>query len=107
MKTLKFTPELAELILQGTKRVTWRFFDDKDLQKGDRISLCNSETQMPFAQAVISDVQIKKFSEIEEGDLDGHERYASRDEMLATYRGYYGDHLTWETPLKVIRFELQ
>lgn len=35
-KTLKFTPELSAKILSGEKTSTWRLFDDKNLQKGDR-----------------------------------------------------------------------
>jgi len=34
MKTVKFSPELAQLIMEGKKATTWRLFDDKDLRAG-------------------------------------------------------------------------
>ncbi|MBI2591035.1 MAG: ASCH domain-containing protein [Candidatus Blackburnbacteria bacterium] len=53
MKTLKFAPELASLVLDGSKTSTWRLFDDKDLAQGDQLSLVNRETREEFAKAVI------------------------------------------------------
>ena len=44
MKTLKFAPPLAKMILEGNKTATWRLFDDKDLQPGDKLNLQNGET---------------------------------------------------------------
>jgi len=35
MKSLKFSAELVPLILSGEKTMTWRFWDDKDLDSGD------------------------------------------------------------------------
>lgn len=40
MKTIKFTPELSEQIIAGTKTSTWRLFDDKDLTVGGQNKLC-------------------------------------------------------------------
>jgi len=38
MKTVKFRPDLAQLIMDGKKTTTWRLFDDKDLQAGDVVN---------------------------------------------------------------------
>ena len=51
MKTLKFTKELSQLILQGNKNTTWRLFDDKDLKKGDEVIFIIKETMQEFAKA--------------------------------------------------------
>lgn len=42
MKTLKFRDRLAQLVLSGEKYVTFRIFDDKDLQVGDELLLLDT-----------------------------------------------------------------
>ena len=64
MKTLKFKPELAELILAGKKTSTWRLFDDKDLQTDDVVSFVNSDTMEQFALAKLSEVNEKELGEM-------------------------------------------
>jgi hypothetical protein len=39
MKKLKFRHHLVKEIVTGSKTVTWRLFDDKDLQVGDELEL--------------------------------------------------------------------
>ena len=106
MKTLKFKTELAQEILAGQKTSTWRLFDDKDLDVGDKLELINSDTGQPFAQARINKLVTKKLSEVTPQDYFGHETYANREEMLATFRGYYADRVTLDTTVKIIYFEL-
>lgn len=48
MKTLKFTLQLCEQILAGTKTSTWRLFDDKDLAVGNELQFVNKETGICF-----------------------------------------------------------
>lgn len=48
MKTIKFRPALAKLIIEGKKTTTWRLFDDKNLQVGDVVELVNWETKEVF-----------------------------------------------------------
>lgn len=106
MKTIKFTPPLVSKVLDGSKTATWRLFDDKDLQVGDLIELINKETLETFAKAEIIDVREKPLGEIAKKDFDGHETFSSRNEMLATYRSYYGDKVNWNTIVKLIDFKL-
>ncbi len=105
-KTLKFRHHLAEEILQGRKNVTWRLFDDKDLKVWDKVELLYWETKERFADAEIIEVREKRLEEIEEKDFDGHEKFGSNEEMLETYRKYYGDKVNWDTALKIIKFKL-
>jgi hypothetical protein len=107
MKTLKFKPHLAELILLGKKTVTWRLFDDKDLQVGDELELVNSETKEKFAAAKIVVVREKQLREITDADYDGHETYRSQEAMLAEFKKYYGDKVNNNTTVKIIRFKLR
>ncbi|MEX0930615.1 MAG: ASCH domain-containing protein [Candidatus Paceibacterota bacterium] len=106
MKTLKFAHNLVGKIIDGSKTVTWRLFDDKDLLVGDRLQFINGDTRDGFAEAEIVAVQEKKLGEIEEADCVGHEKYADQEEMLETYRGYYGDSVDRDTAVKIIEFKL-
>ncbi len=106
MKTIKFKPHLVDQILEGSKTVTWRLFDDKDLRVGDELSFINSETGEHFANAKILAITEKKLDEIEEGDFKGHEKYKKRTEILDHYKEYYGDKVDWDTTVKMVRFKL-
>jgi hypothetical protein len=106
IKTLKFRKNLAEEILAGRKTSTWRLFDDKSLKQGDKIELLYWETKEKFAEAVILKVQEKMMEAIKEEDFIGHEKFGSKNEMLETYRMYYGDKVGWQTLVKIIEFKL-
>jgi len=105
-KTLKFRHHLAQEILAGRKHVTWRLFDDKDLQLGDQLEFRDWETKEKFATAEITQVREKKLSAIQEEDFAGHEQFASQEDMLKHYREYYGDKVTGDTIVKIIDFKL-
>lgn len=106
MKTLKFDHVLVKEILEGRKTATWRLFDDKDLKIGDELELIDSDTKEKFADAKIVKIREKRLGEIEEKDFAGHEKFASKGEMLATYQKYYGDKVNWDTIVKIIEFKL-
>lgn len=107
MKRLKFSPDLVEKILSGEKTSTWRLFDDKDLQIGDHLEFINRETGERFGKAVIRSVKIAKLGNLTDADWKGHERFASEDEMYATYRQYYGNKVDQNSELKILTFELE
>ncbi len=107
MKTLKFYDNLVPLILSGEKISTWRMFDEKDLQVGDDLSLVNKMTGEEFAQAKIVAVREKTLAQLDDADFDaGHERYESKEKMLAAFQSCYGDSVTMDTLVKLISFEL-
>ena len=106
METLKFTPKLIPLVLNGSKTVTWRLFDDKNLQENDKLSLINSESEERFAQAKIVKVKETTFKELTDDNKNGHEKFSCDEEMYRTYSQYYKCEINKNTPLKVIRFEL-
>lgn len=105
MKTLKFRHQLAEEIMAGRKTVTWRLFDDKNLQADDQLELIDWESGEKFGNAKIENVREKRLGEIEEKDFEGHEKFASKEEMLGTYKKYYGDRVDWNTIVKIIAFK--
>src|SRR3989344_5662981 len=106
MKTLKFKSELVDKILTGQKTSTWQMFDDKDLQVEDKLEFVNKETEKKFAEAKISSIHEKKLGELTDADFEGHEKYKDTDDMLAHYRGYYGEQVTLKTPIKLIDFKI-
>jgi hypothetical protein len=106
MKQLKFSENLIPLILSGEKTTTWRFFDDKNLQVGDELSLIDAETGKEFAKAKITAVREKKFKDLEEIDTKNHEKFKDKKEMFETYNRYYDGKITWGTTIKVINYKL-
>lgn len=110
MKTLKLDHELAELIRNGTKRTTFRLFDDKQLSVGDELQFVDkvdpddSGTWTIIGEGVIDSVIEKRISALTPEDYNGYEAYNSTDELLTTLRKYYGPMVTADTPVKVIKF---
>lgn len=111
MKKLKLDHELAQLVVAGQKTSTWRLFDDKDLSVNDKVLLIDKvdpkqpNTWKAIGAATINGVTERRLADITEHDLSEGEAFTSREEMLATYRRYYGPNVTWQTPVKIIRFD--
>ena len=107
MKTLKFKGSLVASIVKGTKRSTWRLFDDKDLQVGDMLRFVNSETGAEFSRGEITALREKTLQELGEEDYtEGHERYKDQSEMLRAYRKYYGEAVGLHSTLKIVKFRI-
>ena len=106
MKTLKFENKLVELILSGEKDSTWRIFDDKNLSVGDELILVNKDTGEEFGKAKIISVREKEIKDIEDIDFEGHEKYKNNEELIETYKKYYGDKVSGESIVKIIQFKL-
>ena len=95
-----------KMIIDGQKTATWRFFDDKNLTVGDKLELINKDTGEVFNHAEIISIREKPLGDVTEADFDGHEKFKNKEEMLETYRGYYGDKVGWDTVVKMIDFKL-
>lgn len=106
MKTIKFRDYLVKLVQSGEKTSTWRLFDDKNLSVGDEVELINWNTKESFAKAIITEVREKKLGEIIDSDFDGHEKFENTEKMYEEYRMYYGDKVTPETIVKMIKFKI-
>jgi hypothetical protein len=107
MKTLKFASKLCEKILSGEKTSTWRLFDDKDIQEGDELEMVNKETGDVIGVAKVSALKIRTLGTLTDEDWEGHEPYASEEEMYKTFRGFYGDKVNPDTEVKIIDFTFQ
>ncbi len=112
MKQLKFNHSFAELIRLGKKTATFRMYDDKDLSVNDRIELLDKvdpkrpATWKSIGTARVDSIVEKRLSAITESDLHECDQYSNLNELLDVYRRYYGDQVTAEAPVKVIRFSL-
>ena len=60
----------------------------------------------PFAKAKIINVVEKKFKDLDEKDMEGHESLNQKEEMYATYSNYYNKTIDENTLVKIIKFEL-
>lgn len=106
MKTLKFKSHLVEQILDGSKTVTWRLFDDKDLKKGDIFRVINSDTGEDAGKALIEEVKVKPLGQVNGTDFNGHEKYKNQADMFEHYKKYYGDKMDLGTMVKMVKFKL-
>lgn len=105
-KIIKFREKLSKLILNGEKSTTWRLFDDKDISEDDELSLVVWETGEEFVKAKVTFVKENKFKDLNEEDWEGHERYASNEEMYKEFSIYYKQAVDENTVVKIIRFEI-
>src|SRR5437868_4501495 len=105
MKVIKFTPELTQLILAGQKTTTFRLFDDKNLEIGDQLILATREGEQvdEFAQAIITSVILRTLGTLKKADYRGHEPVS---DPLHYYRQFYGDKVSLDSKVKVVRFEV-
>lgn len=108
---LKLDHQLAEQVLNGEKNTTFRMFDDKDLSVNDEVEIIDKvvsgdpETWRIIGVAQIEEVHQKRLGHLKDSDFDGHGNYTSEDELIASFRKYYGDKVNSDTPVKIIRFK--
>lgn len=57
-----------------------------------------------FRGGTITNLYSKKLGTLDESDWLGHERFTSDEAMYQTYRGYYGDKVSPDTEVKIIKF---
>ena len=104
--SLKFEPELAELVLNGEKTCTWRLLNEKIFQIGQTIELIKRPEMVVFASAIITSLANKTMGELNEDDKLGHEKFKSDEELFNTYSRYYKEQIDESTQVTVIHFEL-
>ena len=107
MKTIKFTPELTELIKKGKKTTTFRLFDDKNLTIGDTVILATRDKEKitEFGKGKIVNIRVKTLNSLDEDDYIGHEK-VHKTNLLDYYKSFYGEKVEIDTEVKVIRFKV-
>ncbi len=110
MKQLKFEHQFAKAIKDGLKTATFRVNDDKDLRVGDIVELVDKvEGDKPTTWEIpgklkIENMQLIPLSELTEDQLSQAESFDSIDEMVQTFRRFYGEHVSMSTPILVLKF---
>ncbi len=110
MKTLKLDHDLAQQVLSGDKRTTWRLRDDKNLSVGDDVELVDkvnsneTQTWQVIGLATIDQITEKRLGQVTKEDFEKHEVYPSNEAMYQTYQKYYGPEVSPDTPVKIVRF---
>ena len=105
--TLKFTPEITQMITEGKK---WSMIvrdEPKQLSVGDYVKLQTrfSDTEVrSFMTAKLTNVRHEKLRDLP-NDLTGPEPYETNDEKLADYKKDYGQDVSLDTEFTVYDFE--
>lgn len=108
-KTLKLDHDLALAVRAGTKRSTWRVFDEKNIAVNDVIELVDKLDPSDMASwqimgtAIVNQVVEKRMESITSTEMAEH-GYNSYDELYASFTNYYGDSIGPRTPIKIISF---
>ncbi len=86
-------------------------FDDKNLSVDDELRIVDKvnpntpDTWKVIGHGKVDEVVEKHLGEISQEDYRGHEDYNSQEEMLSTYKSYYGERVNLNTPVKIIHFD--
>ncbi len=105
-KTIKFAPHLAASVLNGSKTITWRLWDDKNLTEGDIVDLLESGTNKYLATAKIIKIEEKVMKVLTTEEIKKH-GYTSAEEMYERHRKYYpGKEVGDDTPLKIVHYSV-
>ena len=104
---LTFEAYLAELVARLAKFTTWRVANEQDFQPGDSLWLQvrQGDEKRVFGSAEIVEVRDATFGTLNPEDFVGHEPFASHEELVQTYKRYYGAEVNDETPITVIQFQ--
>jgi hypothetical protein len=105
MKSLKFQPHLRDLILNGQKISTWRFFDDKDIQVGNELEFFVNGEEYSFGHATVTDVVEKKVCELTPEELKA-QNYDSVEKVIENHTKFMNREVNKNTDLKIITFRL-
>ena len=103
--SLKFTPELTQMIVDGKKTSTIRL-EPKNLQVGDWAEFMtrDGEEVTHFGYAKITKIRTLALRDIP-NDLPGYEPMLNDEQKLAKYKGYYDDTVTLNTNFTIYNFE--
>jgi ribonuclease HI len=110
VKQLKFDHQFAEAIVAGKKSATFRVNDDKDLRVGDKVQLVDKvdgdhpKTWTIPGVLTITSISSVALEDLTKEQLNQAEFFDSPDEMLQTFRRYYGEHISMMTQILVLSF---
>lgn len=110
MKQLKFEHQYAEDIKRGQKTATFRINEDKDIKPGDIVELVDKVSHdYPSTWKITGELEITGVSRVPLGHLTEEymiraESFDGLDDMIQTFRRFYGDHVNEDTLVNVVSF---
>lgn len=110
MKALKLNHAFAHLLVDGAENATWRINDDKDLHVNDTVTLIDKvdpikpETWTRVGIGQIVSILEKQLGSVTQHDILIGEKLLPIKELLEKYRGYYGQQVSEDTPVKIVKF---
>lgn len=114
MKTLKLNHNLAQKIINGELRSTWRLFDDKNLRVNDvvvaidKVIPSDESSWKPIGEMYLTEVREKRLGDIGPEDYASNKERESLKKLLKRLSGYYkGQKITEDLPIKLIRFDFK
>lgn len=103
---LGFASDLVPLVLNCTKFLTYRLGTKYEvINIGDTVEIFDASTNQSFGEIEILDKYQTTFGELPV-DQDGHEKYASKDEMRLDFRRHYHIEVSDNDTFLVFRFKL-
>jgi ribonuclease HI len=111
MKQLKFEHQFAKAIQAGKKSATFRVNDDKNLTIDDRVQLIDKvdhdrpTTWLITGDLIIKGVEQRKLRDLTSEHMVRAESFTDTEEMLQTFRRFYGDHIDESTPVTIVTFQ--
>jgi ribonuclease HI len=111
LKYVKVSHKVSKLIMDGEKSSTWRINDEKNISVDDAIGIIDKvDPKDPSSWQIIGTGHVnsviqKRLSDVHSDDLGPGETFDSRQEMMKTFRKYYGPDISERTTLKIINFD--
>ena len=111
MKQLKFEKSFAEAIKSGDKNATFRVNDDKDIRVGDKVQLVEKiNRDKPTTWMIPGELKISEIKEVVLSELKDHkefrgESFRNVDEMVQSFRRFYGEHIDSNSVVLVFKFD--
>lgn len=105
---ISLAPEISDLVIDGKKVKTYRLGKKYDyLKVGDKVKIIDTISREFKANVIITDKYFVAFKDLPI-DIQGHERYKSKEEQRRTFNGYYkftGKQIEDEDKFLVLEFQ--
>lgn len=103
--SIKFAPELVELVCNGSKTSTYRLGDKFDfLKAGDRIGVADNSGKN-FAEVEIVEKSKTTFKDLSI-DNPGHEKYESEEAKTKAFEKHYKRAIDPAEEVIILKFKL-
>jgi hypothetical protein len=106
-KKIKFIQKECKSIIEGKITTTFRIFDEKNITEADELIFITAETKEEFARVIVTSTKITTFGQLTDNDWEGLEKIDSDEELFNKFEKYYHRKVDWNTPVKIIKFNLE